>query len=300
MRPPTSHRGTRLAAACLPLVLVTMFFPDGAPASSASSNWTRYVALGDSFVASPLTGLPVGRPVGCGRTQRNYPRQVAEALHADEFVDRSCGGATVDEFFTPQVMPGGSNAAQLDAVTADTTLVTIGVGGNDIGLLGWIAWCARFSLVQRTCVDQYLPGEVDPLSRRIARLAPDIDRVLTAIHERAPNARVVVVGYPAVVPGSDAGCYPQFPIGGPDVAYLRDEERRLNSVLRGVAEWRGATFVDTYDTSVGHGPCQIRAIKWIEGLLPESPAASLHPNAIGRDAIAADVLAAVQDSPLRD
>lgn len=140
-----------------------------------------------------------------------------------------------------------------------------------------------------------MPGELDPLARRIARLAPDVDRVLTAIHDRAPHARVVVVGYPAVVPARNDGCYPQFPIGAPDVAYLRDTEIRLNRVLRTVAEWRGATFADTYDTSIGHGPCQITAIKWIEGLLPETPAASLHPNARGRDAIAADVLAAIRE-----
>jgi hypothetical protein len=254
---------------------------------------TKYVALGDSFAASPLTGLPASKPLGCGRTQNSYPRQVAAALGVDEFVDASCGGATTDDFWTRQVVVGGTNIPQLDAVTPDTTLVTIGIGGNDAGLIGWVGWCARLNLAESPCVDQYMPGDIDPLSRRIARVAPRINRILEAINLKAPNVRILVVGYPTVIPAKGAGCFPQLPISQADVEYLRGIQAYLNSTLEFIAKYRGETFVDTYTTSSDHDVCQMLGVKWIEGLVPDSPAASLHPNAMGQHAMAADVLAAL-------
>ena len=252
---------------------------------------SKYVALGDSFAASPLTGLPASKPLGCGRTQNSYPRLVADALNVDEFVDASCGGATTDDFWRGQVVLGGSNIPQLDAVTPDTTLVTIGIGGNDAGLIGWIGWCARLNFVESSCVDQYMPGDLDPLSRRIARIAPRINRILEAIIMKAPHARVLVVGYPSVIPAQGSGCVPQLPISQADVDYLRGIQEYLNDTLKFVAHYRGETYVDTYSTSTGHDVCQMLGVKWIEGLVPDSPAASLHPNAMGQVAMAADVLA---------
>ena len=264
--------------------------PDPGPSAARQ---TRYVALGDSFAASPLTGLPASKPLGCGRTQNSYPRQVAATLHVDEFVDASCGGATTDDFWRPQVVVGGSNIPQLDAITPDTTLVTVGIGGNDAGLIGWIGWCARLNLVESSCVDQYMPGDIDPLTRRIARIAPRINRILEAVHERAPGARILVVGYPTVIPAKGSGCFPQLPISQADVNYLRGIQAYLNSTLEFVAKYRGETYVDTYTTSEDHDVCQMLGVKWIEGLVPDSPAATLHPNAMGQHAMAADVLAAL-------
>lgn len=277
---------------------VTCALATGQPGAAATKHtevtpWTRYVALGDSFVASPLTGMPVGLPSGCGRTQNNYPRQVAAVLKPSVFVDRSCGGASTDDFFHPQDVLGGPNMPQLDGVTPDTTLVTIGVGGNDVLLFGILQSCAHVDMAQSDCADQIMPGDDDPLIRRIARLAPKLDNVLAAIHQRAPRARVLVVGYPAVLPVSGTGCFPQLPLSDTEVAYFRDIQQRLNHLLENITKSRGDTFVDTYTTSIDHDPCQIDGIKWVEGLSPDSPAASLHPNLRGQQGLASDVLAAL-------
>lgn len=261
--------------------------------SASTPPWSHYVALGDSFVSSPLTGLPVGRPVGCFRTQNNYPRQIAAALNPSVFVDQSCGGATTVDFFQQQDVLGGPNKPQLEAVTRDTTLVTIGVGGNDVGLIGWAESCVRLNLATQDCFDQTMPGDNDPFIRRIARLAPRFDLVLETIRKKAPKAKVMVIGYPVVAPVTGAGCFPQLPIRDDDVAYLRDTQIMLNKLLKNLTLARGDTFVDTYDTSVGRDPCQIDGIKWIEGMLPDAPAASLHPNLRGQQALAAEVLAAL-------
>jgi lysophospholipase L1-like esterase len=252
---------------------------------------TKYVALGDSYTSSPMTGMPIGEPVGCSRTQNNYPRQVAAALRVTDFKDVSCGSATTRDLFTAQNVLGGSNAAQLAAVDASTTLVTLGIGGNDLGLMGWFQRCADLS--GPNCIDQWAPGEPDVLVQRISKIAVSVDRALVVIHERAPHARVLVVGYPVVAPDAGIGCLPQLPIDDSDVAYLRDLQQRLNEMLAWAAAINNATYVDTYSPSIGHDPCQIDGVKWIEGMIPDNPAAALHPNIMGQVAMADEVLAAL-------
>lgn len=284
-----------IGAAATALACTLTTGSSGAATTSGSSGapapWTNYVALGDSFVSSPVTGLPVGRPVGCFRTQNNYPRQLAAVLNPSVFVDQSCGGATTVDFFRPQEVVGGPNMPQLDAVRPDTTLVTVGVGGNDVGLIGWAESCVHMNLATEDCVDQTMPGDNDPFIRRIARLAPRFDLVLETIHKRAPKAKVLVIGYPVVAPVAGAGCFPQLPIRDDDVAYLRDTQIMLNQLLQNLTLARGDTFVDTYSSSVDHDPCQMDGVKWIEGLAPDAPAASLHPNLRGQQAITAEILA---------
>jgi lysophospholipase L1-like esterase len=258
------------------------------PVGSLALN-AKYVALGDSFTSSPMTGMPVGEPVGCSRTQNNYPRQVAAALRVTDFIDVSCGSATTRDLFAAQNVLGGSNHPQLDAVDANTSLVTLGIGGNDLGLMGWFQRCA--DLAAANCMDHWAPGEPDVLVQRISQIAVSVDRALALIHHRAPLAKVLVVGYPVVAPDAGIGCLPQLPIDDSDVAYLRDLQQRLNEMLAWAAALNNATYVDTYAPSIGHDPCQLEGVKWIEGMIPDNPASALHPNLMGQIAIADEVLA---------
>lgn len=286
----------RLTAALAALALGAAGLASSSPASASPAvppSGGRYVALGDSFVSSPLTGMPVGLPVGCSRTQNNYPRQVAAALRVAEFADRSCGGATTRNLFEPQSVVGGSNQPQLDAITVDTTLVTLGIGGNDLGISGLMQRCAAMAETRTSCVDSWSPGDHDTLVQRIDQVAVKVDLALREITKRAPLATVLVVGYPVVVPAAGVGCFPQIPIADSDVAYLRDIQQRLNDMLAWAADSHRATYVDTYTPSIGHGPCEMAGVKWIEGFIPDSAAASLHPNLLGQVAIAGEVLAAL-------
>ncbi|MGQ0468060.1 MAG: SGNH/GDSL hydrolase family protein [Sporichthyaceae bacterium] len=290
MAPASGRLAAALAAVALSLAPVA-----GSGSASAAQTTPpvggRYVALGDSFTSSPLTGMPVGLPVGCYRTQNNYPRQVAAALRVAEFVDRSCGGATSDNLFEPQSVIGGGNNPQLDAITVDTTLVTVGIGGNDLGLSGLMQRCAKSLDAKTTCVDGWNADDRDVLVQRIDRVAVRLEEALGVIKERAPLAKVLVVGYPVVAPYGGTGCFPQIPIADSDVAYLRDIQQRLNSMLAWAADTRGAQYVDTYTPSIGHGPCEMVGVKWIEGFVPDTAAAALHPNLLGQTAIAGEVLA---------
>jgi lysophospholipase L1-like esterase len=253
----------------------------------------RYVAMGDSYTASPLTGMPVGEPVGCGRTQNNYPRLVATALAVSEFADVSCGSATVKNLTAPQMVIGGANAAQLDALSPSTTLVTLGIGGNDLGLIGWMQRCVTLDLTQSSCVDQWSPGDADTMVQRIDKIAVGVDEALKEIHKRAPLARVLVIGYPVVAPSQGIGCVPQLPIDNSSVAYLRDLQQRLNDALSWDSYLEGDTYIDTYKASIGHGPCELDGVKWIEGMVPDVPAAELHPTSLGQIGMANAVLTAL-------
>lgn len=98
-------------------------------ASAAVAAPLRYVALGDSYsAASGVLPVDLSAPQ-CLRSTRNYPRVIAGATGA-QLRDVTCGAAETNDFFESQY-PG--TAPQLDAVQADTQLVTMTIGGNDSG-----------------------------------------------------------------------------------------------------------------------------------------------------------------------
>jgi hypothetical protein len=120
-----------------------------------------------------------------------------------------------------------------------------------------------------------------------AKIADALDEIA----DRSPNARVALVGYPAILPDQGPGCFPIVPFSAGDVAYLRGVEKALNAMLEREAGDAGVTYVDTYTPTIGHDICQLPGTKWVEGLVPTAPAAPVHPNAQGMKAIAATVLA---------
>lgn len=258
---------------------------------SALSGTARYVALGDSYTSSPRTGNPAGTPPGCERSDNNYPHLVAAQLKPAQFADVSCSGAVTQDLSSPQQTPNGTNPPQLDAVTADTTLVTVGLGGNDVGFIALLSQCQADTLDTPPCSTR-LHGVADQLSSRVTTTATRIANLLEAIHRKAPKAKIAVVGYPTVLPDGD-GCWPFLPLVPADVAYIRQAAGNFNDVLRTQAEGHDATYVDTATPSKGHDMCQKAAVKWVEDLIPSSPALALHPNASGERAMADAVLKAL-------
>jgi lysophospholipase L1-like esterase len=271
----------------------------------------RYVALGDSYTAGP--GIPGqhGRPAGCERSDRNYPALVAArlALPAAEFRDVSCSGAVMADLSAPQSTDDGVNPAQLSAVTGATRLVTLGIGGNDIGFESLITTCVKsgvaYRLEQRIvggaadgapCRDRYLTDGTDEVEARIRTAAARLSGVLDDVRRRAPAARVYVVGYPAILPATGTDCA-ALGLAPGDVTYLRAKERRLNAVLRERARAARAGYVDTYTPSTGRDACADPDARWIEPLVPAAPAAPVHPNERGERGMAEAVLRTVGATP---
>jgi len=272
------------------------FATPAAAAPEATVN--RYVALGDSYAAGPFIPLPTGSPPGCLRSSRNYPSLVAQTLTGAEFADVSCSGATTRDMFTAQHTDLGTNPPQLDALDDHVALVTLTIGGNDIGFVEIIKECAHRSPKRpfgAACKDFYTSGGTDRIAARIDATASKIARVLDEIVARAPDATVLLVGYPVILPDEGPGCFPVVPFSAGDVAYLRESEKRLNAMLEGEAEQADAVYVDTYTPSIGHDVCKPPRTKWVEGFVPTSPAAPVHPNGLGMTAMAVAVAEELAD-----
>ena len=261
------------------------------PATAAAA--PSYVSLGDSYVAGPFIPLPLP-PYGCLKSDHNYSHLAAPRLELP-LRDPSCSGAETDDMTQPQGVTPGPNPPQFDSIDADTSLVTLGIGGNDIGFSSLAKDCfSAQSPNGSPCKDKYVVNGVDEISLRIAETAPKVAANLQGIRDRAPAARVLVVNYPAILPDEGPGCWPQVPVAEGDVAWLREKEKELNRMLADQAAAHGAGLVDWYTPSIGHDACQPPGIKWVEGPITTNAAAPVHPNLLGMLAAADLVVAAAR------
>lgn len=267
--------------------------------AASASTGPVYAALGDSYTSGPLIPDQTGSPAGCLRSDHDYPSLVAQAIGAASFTDVSCSGATTANITGPQGVTFGTNPPQVDALSSATSVVTVGIGGNDINFANIVVTCSSLSFTNpfgSPCKSHYTSGGTDQLEQAINAAAPKVAAVLQAVHQHAPNAQVFLVGYPDILPNANDGCWPFVPIAFGDVPYLRGAEKSLNSMLAAQAVANGATYVDTYTASIGHDFCQLEGVKWIEGIVPTAPAAPVHPNALGERGMAQLVAAAILHS----
>ncbi|MGW7260738.1 SGNH/GDSL hydrolase family protein [Streptomyces sp. NPDC054834] len=259
-------------------------------ATSAAAEPLRYVALGDSFAAAPLVPPVDPANPACLRSLADYPHIAAQALAA-KLTDVSCSGATVEHLSTTQ-HPG--TAPQYDALTPDTDIVSVTIGGNDTGLFSEVLGCVNI-LPQphgTSCAEENTAGGTDKVRARIDAWAPAVTAVLDEIARRAPHAEVFVVGYGNYLPTD--GCYPAQPFWKQDATYIQSAVNHLSAVLKQAAEEQGAAFVDTYTLGTGHDICAAPADRYIEGMVPTRAAAPLHPNALGARAIGDALAGAVR------
>jgi lysophospholipase L1-like esterase len=294
-RRPLLRRSLALGAAALGSALA-LTAAVAAPASAGTAgsagvsgrHGTDYVALGDSLASGP--GIPTQVDANCARSNSNYPSLIAAASGA-RLTDVSCSGASTANMTAPQ----GTAAPQFDALNRDTDLVTLSIGVNNIGVDGAgftsiITTCAQLSasdLAGSPCRDFFNSTGSDLLRTNIANAAPKVAATLAGIHQRAPHARVFVIGYPDLFPDDGSSCTSAaVPFAAGDFAYLRDSEKALNSMLVRQARRGGARYVDTYKPTVGHDMCEPAGERWIEPVVPTTAAAPAHPNALGHQAMA--------------
>jgi lysophospholipase L1-like esterase len=251
----------------------------------------RYTALGDSYAAGPLIPLPLP-PFGCLKSSNNYGHIAQRTLRYAEYRDATCSGAETEDMTRPQNVSPGPNPPQFDLLSADTRLVTINIGGNDIGFSELAENCVSTVPWGSRCKDRYVRDGRDEISDRIAATAPKVAAVIQGIRRRSPDAEVLVLNYSAIFPHTRGGCYPRMPVARGDVAWLRDKHVELNAMLARQAAANGAELVDVYAASVGRDACASSTRRWVEPYVPATAAAPLHPNLRGMQAMAAMVVAA--------
>ncbi|MFG1959741.1 SGNH/GDSL hydrolase family protein [Nonomuraea sp. NPDC049028] len=275
---------TVLAAAALVLGL--------APAAQATQS-DVYVALGDSAASGPLVPNQVIPDLGCWRSDHNYAHLTAQAIGARTFRDVTCSGADTGDMYQRQSTDLGSVAPQLDALGQDTTLVTVQIGANDVGLTGFIEDCLNLlpPPVGDACNDDYIVDGQDSWRVKTDALRSRLTTLMGDIRARAPQARIFMVGYATYAPPN--GCYPRVPIIKADANYIRATLKYFNQMLAEQAYAAGVGFIDLQTPSVGHDPCASPGVRWIEPYVPAAPAAPFHPNALGMSNFATVVTAAV-------
>jgi lysophospholipase L1-like esterase len=244
-----------------------------------------YVALGSSFASGPM--IPPVADASCLRSTDDYPGLVARRLGLT-LTDVSCGAATTDNVIST---PQGVHPVQLDALTPDTDLVTITIGGNDVDYSATNLICSGDAKNGQDCLGTSVqPNDIEA---KFAALPAKLDATLQAIEAKAPKATVVVVPYLRVFPAVPAPCAPSVPMSTPTLYYLTGSSDKLHTAIKEAAARAEVRFVDTY-VPKGHDACAVPAKRWVEGAEPASPAVSFHPNAAGMKAQAKMIVAALQ------
>jgi lysophospholipase L1-like esterase len=247
-----------------------------------------YVALGDSYTAGP--GLPPASasgsnapdPSACQRSSDNYPTLVANELGLT-LHDASCLGASTKDLTRSQ---GPGIPPQLSALNASTALVSLGIGGNDLGFSSIVTNCAAATpwgatKVGWNCGPHYAVDGVDDLVASVRQVGQKVADALADIRVRAPAAKVFVVGYPDIVPASGSGCWPKVPFSSRDLSFVRGIEDDLNATLHRDAMAAGDEFVNMAVASAAHNACTPVATRWVEPLVPLHGGFPLHPSADG-------------------
>lgn len=259
-----------IAAVCLGALL---------PGIATAAPPLRYVALGDSAAAGPLIPDQDADSPGCLRSSRNYPSVVAARLGAT-LTDVTCSSARTEHVAeAPQTTVAGPVPTQVQALGPDTDLVTVTIGANDIDLFSTALGCLE-PVPGDSCSD---PATAAERRARIAAAAPKWGDMLDDIADRAPNARVVAVGYGTYVrPG---GCPSRQPMNARDADYLQSVVDAVNEAMAAQARARSMEFVDIRGRTAGGDICAAPDRAYYAGMVPTEPAAPLHPTALGMRAI---------------
>lgn len=288
---------TRVLAVGLALA-ASVLVPAGSAGAADRYEW---VALGDSYTAGVFVGNPqpaLGDSArdGCDRTSDAYPGVVERDLA--EFppgmpvrlTNVSCGNATIDHIATGKQTPispvqrpdGGWPAVDTQirraGLNADTDVVTIGVGGNSLPFGDMLLKCLEKGAAGKSCRDHYTnpPAGEESIQDKLERVQNEYLHMLADVHDAAPNAKVVTVGYPAVLPEDASACNrPSLTelgsISHADVNWLREDVLEpLNGSIKRVSSFFGDRYVDIYSSSLGHDACQPADTKWVEGICGEA------------------------------
>jgi lysophospholipase L1-like esterase len=242
--------------------LVTQTFPPG----------SLYVAMGSSFASGPgVTHAAEGSPQRCGRSNDNYAHQLSR-MRQMLLVDVTCGGATTRFLLGPwEELP-----AQLAAVSADTRLVTITIGGNDLGYMS--------GLFRASCAQPPCPTIAAPSEQAYTDLAARMDQVVATIRARAPQARIVFVDYPHVLPMQ--GACAATPMTDADANAAREIARRLIAITAEAAARNNTDLLQASRLSENHDACATEA--WMNGSTNPNPldGVAYHLKLAGMTAIA--------------
>lgn len=247
----------------------------------------EYVAMGSSYAAGAGLGpRQPGSPILCSRSNDGYPPRLARALNLT-LVDMTCSGSV-----TRHVLTGGQffQDAQIRTLGPNTRLVTLTVGGNDVGFVRdlYLLAARKSDSVTGSLIRQFWSGPPGIERRDYAKLEAEMTALLQTIRSRSPAATVIVATYPTVLPAH--GTCPQLRLSNAEVALMRQVESKLAAVTRKAARNGGAKIVDMNALGAKHHACS--SSPWTKGWGPIG-ASPFHPSLAGAQATADAITAAI-------
>ena len=260
MRPRAVFRHPLLATVLTAGAAVVSALAITTPAAAQSS--VNYVALGDSYSSGVGAGNYIPSSGSCDRSTNAYPQLWANANAPASYVSVACSGATTSSVIS----------TQLSTLSGSTTLVSITVGGNDVG----------FSSVMETCVlesTNACVSAIDNAENEMATQLPgELNNVLGDIGTDAPNAQVVVLDYPQLYDLSQsAWC---IGLSNTDRVDLNQAANDLDGQIQSAAGRYGDTFGDVRSQFTGHQICD--SSSWLHSVDWFDLGESYHPTAAGQ------------------
>ena len=260
----------------------------------AAPLYPDYVALGDSYAALGDFRQSTGTPAACGRNLANYPNQLDANPAVGELTDATCGAAQIPHLYESQrdgVPP------QLDALDAGTDLVTLSIGGNDVGFAAIVGCITRQGPFDElpgaaTCESQ-IGTMVDTAIAGILGEGGEIDDVYDAIEDRAPGARVVATQYMPLMPAEGDSCAFTDALNPLDVQWAREVTEAINDAVGTAATRNGHISVLPVDTTVDSSACAPVDQRWTDFTGEAPGSAQMHPTALGQQAMADAIAAAI-------
>ena len=267
--PARARRCLRLASVTAAAVTAaTLAMSGAAPALAAPAVPAgpqvdvNYVALGDSYSAGVGAGSSVSSSGSCDRSVHAYSALWDTAHDPASYTSVACSGATA----------GSVISSQLQALSSTTTLVSVTVGGNDVGFSSVMETCVLSST--STCVQAITAAEAEIASQ----LPGELNSVLAGIRADAPIARVVVLDYPELYDLSrSAGCIGLSTTDRTDLDQAADD---LDGQIQAAADRYGDVFADVRTAFAGHEICDSGS--WLHSVSILDISESYHPTASGQ------------------
>ncbi|BEL07900.1 SGNH family lipase [Actinoplanes sichuanensis] len=222
-----------------------------APAQAASS--IDYAALGDSY--SSGVGAS-GQSGSCLRSNNAYGPLWAAQNSPASFQFLACTGATTDDV----------RSSQIPSLSSGADLVSITVGGNDVGFTSTLLTC--WTSTDSGCVAKVNEAKAYAAST----LGGKLDATYAAIKAKAPGAKVVVLSYPLIYATPATGCT----LSTAKQAAINDGARTLDAKIQERAEAAGFVYSEVRDEFSGHEVCS--STPYLNGVTLIPATNSYHPN----------------------
>ncbi|OTB06237.1 hypothetical protein M426DRAFT_318983 [Hypoxylon sp. CI-4A] len=250
----------------------------------------RLASLGSSFAAGP--SIPPCVDDDAGRSGANFACLVHQRIPGATLTDLAVSGAVLPNLTTdPQDRNGHVFPPQIQGLPADSDVVFVLGGGNDVGYIGGLfddtlnaSYLGR--LVRQVRGTGGAPVQTADLD--VDGLASRYAGVLRAIHDKAPKARVLVVEYLTML-GTHTRAGTHVPFGEERVAHHKNVAERLLQATSKAVEQCGGDWCHL--VSVGK-PSEDHAIgapdPWVSGFTWKlfHAGGAYHPRAEGMKAVA--------------